>query len=87
MTQRERVVCWGCGGWGHEEPDDPCPGVCPRCFNDLLHAQLARYLDDLDDRGLTDEQVADRLHERLVAAGLSDTARLRIEGRVRAAMR
>jgi hypothetical protein len=87
MTVRERILCRGCGGWGYEEPDDPCPGLCPRCFNDLLHDQLARYLDDLDDAHLTDARVADRLHERLVAAGLTDAARLRIEGRVRAQMR
>ena len=79
-------MCRGCGEWGYEEPDDPCPGLCPRCFNDLLHAQLARYLDDLDDRSLTDVQVADRLTSACVAAGLSDAARLQIEGRVRAEM-
>ena len=87
MSVRERIVCRGCGEWGYEEPDDPCPGLCPRCFNDLLHDQLDRYLDDRDDRTLTDAQVADRLHERLVAAGLSDAARLQIEQRARAGLR
>ena len=60
MTEAVRIVCRGCGEWGYEEPDDPCPGLCPRCFNDLLHDQLARYLDDLDDRTLTDAEVFDR---------------------------
>ena len=65
----------GLRGTGH-----PCPGLCPRCFNDLLHAQLARYLDDLDDERLADVEVADRLHERLVAAGLSDAPACKSRG-------
>jgi hypothetical protein len=83
MTVREKIICRGCGAWGYEDADDPCPGLCPRCFNDEMHDQLAGLLDDA---GLPPAEQVARLDARLRAAGFSDAARQRIVRQTEEAM-
>ena len=72
-ARRKPVVCRVCGEWGYEEPDDPCPGLCPACLARALSATLAETWDD-HDRGHTVRRCIERNAARLEGIGLTPAA-------------
>jgi hypothetical protein len=79
-----RVSCRICGSWGYETPDDPCPGVCPVCFEEALVGTLAVSFEERHRRGLTVHACMERQRERLRAMGLAPAAEQRFARRAAA---
>ena len=70
MNLNVRVICRRCGVWGYEDADDPCPGLCPRCFEEGLEAETVALDEDMDNPALSDQDVSRRHGERLRALGM-----------------
>jgi hypothetical protein len=79
-----RVICRICGSWGYETPDDPCPGVCPVCFEEALLGTLAVSFAERHRRGLSIRACMERQRERLRAIGLTPKAEQRLARRAQA---
>lgn len=46
------VTCRDCGQLGNEDPDDPAPNLCPRCYEARLASigpKFEAMLESLDD--------------------------------------
>ena len=72
------VRCTVCGAPGKEDPagpeDDPCPGVCPLCFEGLLQHETIALINDRLRAGRTIRSCLDRSMTRLRKAGLTAEA-------------
>jgi hypothetical protein len=82
VRERERVLCRSCGDWGYEDADDPCPGLCPDCFEALLAAQTPVL--DAQQRALGSEAALALLLERLRRGGMTEVAVARYGQELRA---
>jgi hypothetical protein len=64
------VTCWSCGAEGYEQADDPCPGLCPLCFDRALAEETEVLLGEV--RRFSREE-AQRRHElRMRVLGVTE---------------
>ncbi len=73
MTVRT-VTCQVCGAEGEEDETDPCPEVCPACFDGLLRHETLALINDRLRAGRTISNCLDRSMTRLRKAGLTQHA-------------
>jgi hypothetical protein len=74
---KTKVTCRGCGDWGYETADDPCPGLCPDCFVDALSATVETSVRDRWFWGLPFWECVERQRRRLEAIGCTPAAQQR----------
>jgi ABC-type protease/lipase transport system fused ATPase/permease subunit len=74
---RKRVECRACGDWGYEAADDPCPGLCPACMEQVLLESVVEALEDRWGRAMTARTCVRRQVERLRAIGMTEAAQQR----------
>lgn len=75
VRKRPIVTCRECGDWGYEDADDPCPGLCPPCFDKAMYGHLEAQMVDRWDRGLTITECLRLADERFAAMGCTPAMR------------
>jgi len=70
------VRCTVCGASGEEDETDPCPGVCPLCFEGLLQHETIALIHDRLRAGRSIRSCLDRSMSRLRKVGLTPEAAL-----------
>lgn len=70
MIGRERVVCRVCGDWGYEDAGDPCPGLCPPCFDAALRVVTLALVVDCERIDLSTARCMERHGRRLRGIGM-----------------
>jgi hypothetical protein len=85
MTTRT-VRCTVCGAPGEEDETDPCPGVCPLCFEGLLQHETLALIHDRLRVGRTISSCLARSMTRLRKAGLTPEAALAAQAFLEAAL-
>lgn len=71
MATRQ-ATCRECGDIGIEDDTDPCPGLCPSCFDDKMAAVTFHFARDVDSDGLG--RAIQLAHERMTRIGMTQDA-------------
>jgi hypothetical protein len=66
------ITCRECGAEGYETRDDPCPGLCPWCFDEALAAETTRLLAEQASSVFSRETLQRRHEERLRRLGATE---------------
>jgi hypothetical protein len=72
MSEAGLVACRVCGARGSETQDDPCPGLCPACFDDALAVLTARLLSEVLEGDQTPPRLIERHARRLRELGVTE---------------
>jgi hypothetical protein len=66
------ITCRSCGADGYETPDDPCPGLCPWCFDEALAEETERLTAEAAQPGYSRVDLQRRHEGRLRDLGVTE---------------